>query len=153
MKTMEADLMDLKNINREICRITTVYNAYMEALTIQWKTNHLTESDILPGSTEQSDLDALRVYVDKLDGLVETRRCTELTELYKGLCDRKDLITKRASASVVSRASDSSPSSKPVMTPLPRTPTLTLQMPTFDGTFIGWKGFWSLFSSNIELQL
>ena len=61
VKTMEADLMDLKNINREIRRMTTVCNAYMEALTIQRKTNHLTESDILPGSTEQSDLDALRM--------------------------------------------------------------------------------------------
>ena len=61
VKTMKADLMDLKNINREICRMTTVRNAYMEALTIQRKTNRLTESDILPGSTEQSDLDALRV--------------------------------------------------------------------------------------------
>ena len=75
--------MDLKNINREICRMTTVRNAYMEALTIQRKTNRLTESDFLPGSTEQSDLDALKVYVAKQDALVEILRCTELTELYK----------------------------------------------------------------------
>ena len=94
VKTIEADPMDLKNMNRSICRMTTVRNAFMEALTIKRKTNCLTESDILPESTEQSDLDALRVYVAKLDASVEILRCTELTELYKGLCDREDLLLK-----------------------------------------------------------
>ena len=121
VKTMEADLMDLKNINREICRMNTI------ALTIQRKTNHLTESDILPGFTEQTDLDVLRVYVAKLVALVETLHCTELIELYKGLCNRKDLITIRARAAAVLSAADSSPSSMPVMTPLLQTHTLTLQ--------------------------
>ena len=121
--------------------MTTVHNAYMESLTIQRKANRLTESDILLGSTEESDLDALMVHVAKLDALVETLCCTESTELYKRLCDNEDLITKRARVAVVSRAADSSPSTKLVMTPHLQTPTLTLWMPMFDGTIIGWKGF------------
>ena len=149
VEVLDANLFDLKVISREVHRLMTIRQAYMESITIKSKTEYLSSVDVLPGSKEQLDLNALREHVGKIAAVVEPLHCTELQELYKELHEREKLVTKRI-RDASKAASEATSLTSTVVSPVTRTSTITMKLPSFDGDMVNWRKFWGLFSSKLE---
>ena len=79
---------------------------------------------------------------------LESLHCTDLLKIQDTLKKRE----RSASKKVATADATTTAATTAATTAVSRSSTLTLQMPTFDGTTIEWKSFWNLFSSKIERE-
>ena len=139
---LDDDFVEIEKLAKELNCISTRV-AYMESVSIDSITRYLDDADILSTKKHFEDLDKFRAHVGKMSAL-ESLHCTDLLKIQDTL--------KKQERSASKKVATADATTTGVTTAVSRTSTLTLQMPTFDGTIIGWKSFWNLFSSKIERE-
>ena len=143
----------MQRVVDDLTRLRAVRDGYNSSLNMKGLTNDLSRIDLLTGPTCQSDVQSVRKYVVGFRSDLSTLKCNDIELLHNEIAELSAQIFKRCDQQLLDSHSFSFPSSFRTTTSTPsRTSTLTLKLPTFQGSILNWKDFWALFSSRLEKE-
>ena len=150
-----ADEMDDLKDKKELYRLYSTWEAYIQIASTMAKIGCLVDTTVPLQEDEKADLKALRELTGKLEYVGNTWRYPDLTTLIKEARDLERKISTKVSEISEAPAKAAPPTStKPAGPTVPyRASTITMTLPTFDGKIANWRNFWGLFSNRLDHEL
>ena len=124
----------------DLTRLRAVRDGYKGSLNMKRLTNELSRIELLTGPNCQSDVQSLHKYVVRFRSDLTMLKCNDIKLLYNEIAELSADIFKRSDRQLLDSHSPSVPSSLRSTTLTPSRPsTLTLKLPTFQGSLLNWN--------------